>query len=218
MRGCSVIVVAALATGCAAPPIGLGSGALHPGTGASATGTAGYGAGGGRNVFQVDGALAVGIRRSFAVEAGLVYTQLSQLDRGHPLTAYGVFPYVRPRLSSGPVFVAVALSGFAMGGGGGGVVGGIADAQVGYGRTDWAAYVGGYRLHHEVIGSSSTSATQLRIGAEYLIPTRGGRVGVAVELYRQDDSLRGGETSSTLRSSYFGGAVKLRFASQWWKL
>lgn len=221
-----VTVMTLAAVGCAAPPIGLGSGALHPtsgaasSSGASASGSAGYGGGRHRNVFQIDGSLAVAIRPAFALEAGLVYTQLNQVERGEAISAYGVFPYLRPRLSVGPVFAAVALSGFAFGGGGGGVVAGIADAQVGYRHAAWAIYAGGYRLHHEVTGSSTTSASQLRVGGEYLLPTRGGRIGVALELYRQADRLTGyeGDSGSTMTSRFVGGALKLRFASQWWTL
>ncbi|MBL0218079.1 MAG: hypothetical protein IPQ07_29890 [Myxococcales bacterium] len=218
-----LVAMTGVALGCAAPPIGLGSGALHPAmpsSGASASGSAGYGGGRSRYVFQIDGSMAVAIRPTFAIETGAVYTQLDQVKHGTELTAYGVFPYLRPRIRVGPAFAAVALSGFAFGGGGGGVVAGIVDAQVGYRHADWAVYVGGYRLHHEVTGSSMTSAAQVRIGGEYLLPTRGGRIGVAVELYRQTDRLTGyeGMTGNTTSTRFLGGALKLRFASRWWTL
>jgi hypothetical protein len=219
----SVMGVAAVAIGCAAPPIGLGSGALrpaHPRTGTSATGAAGFGGGHDRTVFQIDGALAVAVHPAFTMEGGLVYTQLSQPTAAGELIAHGGFPYLRPRLTLGPVSIAIALAGFAIGGGEGGVIAGIADAQVGYGREAWAIYAGGYALHHEVLGSSTTSARQLRLGGEYLMTTPGGRVGVALELYRQDDTLRaiGAGRDRMAASRFFGGAIKLRFASTRWRL
>jgi len=199
--------------GCAAPPLGLGSGATTtPGRGGVVGGTATIGAAANRQSFQVEAHGAGNVASWFAVEAGVVYSQLSD-TREPKLLIAGGFPYVRPRLQLGPVSVATAVAGFGFGAGGGGLIGGIADVQLGYGTPSWSVYVGAYAHGFEVTSESpiETSARQQRIGGEYLWPLGTTKLGVAVEVHHQHDHLR--DDGVMVHGDQWGGAVKVRIQS-----
>jgi len=206
---------------CAAPPLGLGTGAHIPTTsggqrhtgmvaaGAAAVATADH-----RQAFQAEGSMTAVLARWFSLDLGAVYSQVAD-DRDHTVFAAGVIGYVRPRLQLGNVSVATAVGGLGFGGGGGGIYGGIADVQVGYGTPTWSAYAGRYEMVFEAVGSSDGSTRtwglQYRIGAEYMMPVGALKLGVALELYRQRDSLRGG--GDTVSSRFVGAGLKLRIES-----
>jgi hypothetical protein len=227
------VTVAIGAAGCAAPPMGLGSGAVFSGAPGSsrlvAAGATGMAASGTRTVFQAEASLAFQQRPPDAslgggIEAGLVYTQLEERGASGEVFVVGGFPYVRPRLIVGPASLAVALAGFAMGAGGGGVMAGFADAQLGVGSETSSIYAGAYTLVYDVAGGNRTVAKQLRIGGEHLWQLRGVRFGLALEVYAQDDAFvdRGPDTdtdgdrpsrSRRVESTFTGGGLKLRIDS-----
>jgi hypothetical protein len=210
------LVVLFLLGACAAPPLGLGTGAHLPTTakgerkdGVLVAGGASVGAAEHRRAFQVEGSGALVLNSWFTMEAGLIYSQLSD-DRAD-LVAISAFPYLRPRLQLGPVSVALGVAGLGFGGGGGGIAGGIADAQIGYGTPTWSAYVGGYGIAYNATGgdsSTETSGSQVRVGGEYLMPMGSVKLGVALEVYRQHDDLRGDGVQ--VEGAFIGGAVKLK--------
>jgi hypothetical protein len=202
---------------CAAPPLGIGTGAHLPTTttgeranGIVVSGGAAVGAAEHRRAFQVDGSAGLVLRRWFTMEVGLLYSQLSD-DTSDELVAVSAFPYLRPRFQLGPVSVATAVAGLGFGGGGGGIAGGIADVQVGYGTPTWSAYAGAYGIAYNLTGGESTTETsgsQVRVGGEYLMQMGSVKLGVALELYRQHDDLRGG--NAHVEGAFVGGAVKLK--------
>ncbi len=199
--------------GCAAPPLGLGAGATTtPGRGGVVGGTATIGAAANRQSFQIEAHGSYNLASWFAVEAGAVYSQLSD-DREQKILIAGGFPYVRPRLQLGPVSVATAVAGFGIGGGGGGLIGGIADVQLGYGTPCWSVYVGAYAHGFEVTSQSPVeiSARQQRIGGEYLWSLGTTKLGVAVEVHHQRDKLR--DDGVMVHADQWGGAVKVRIQS-----
>lgn len=214
--------VSTVLAACAAPPLGLGTGARLPTTtrgeranGFVAAGATSVGAAEDRRTFQADGSVGLVLRRWFTIEAGVVYTQLSEDGDGDGgLFAAGGFPYLRPRFQIGLVSVATALAGLGFGGGGGGIYGGIADVQVGYGTPAWSIYTGAYGTAFEATGGDSTtsaSGSQLRLGGEYLMPVGAVKLGVAIEIYRQHDELRGDDRR--VESTFVGAGLKLRLES-----
>ncbi|MEZ4398792.1 MAG: hypothetical protein R3B06_02145 [Kofleriaceae bacterium] len=217
MRPLIVIISVAATAACAAPPMGFGTGARlptsSPGHGV-VTGRAGLGVGTGRQVFQAEASGLFMPARWGAIELGAVFTRLGQTgaDDAH-LTLTGGFPYLRPRLQLGRVSLAIGVAGFALGGGGGGFIGGVADGQLGYGTRRWSVYLGGTRQGFELTAERPvrSSSAQLRVGGEYAIPTGTGSVGVAVELYRTDDTLTSGGT--TIASRGLAGGLKLTVTS-----
>jgi hypothetical protein len=105
----------------------------------------------------------------------------------------------------------MGVAGLGFGGGGGGIAGGIADLQVGYGTPAWSAYAGAYGIAYNFTGGTSsteTSGSQVRVGGEYLMPMGSVKLGVALELYRQHDDLRG--ENASVERAFIGGAVKLK--------
>jgi hypothetical protein len=200
--------------GCLAPPIGLGSGATtQPGsTGVMVGGTASIGAAPHRQSFQLEAHGALTLRRWFNLEAGAVYSQVSD-DRAGGVLVAGGLPYLRPRLVIGPVSIATAVGGFGFGGGGGGFIGGIADAQLGYGTPSWSIYLGAYAHGFELTSEApiEISARQQRLGGEYLWSLGAARLGVALELHHQRDDIR--DDNVRVRSDQWGGALKLRIQS-----
>lgn len=218
-RSFALSPLAVALVGCAAPPLGLGMGAHLPTstTGERTTGMVAHGAtalagSADRRVFQAEGGLGVIGTRWFAFDAGVVYTQLADDSDGHVFAAGG-FPYLRPKLTFGNVSLAGAVAGMGFGGGGGGFYGGIADLQLGYGTPSWSVYAGAYGLTYEVVseGTTRTSGSQERLGGEYLFPVGPMKLGVALELYRQHDELRGNDRST--ESRFYGAGVKLRVES-----
>jgi hypothetical protein len=217
MRIRLLAVLLPLLGACAAPPLGLGTGAHLPTTtkgeranGVLVSGGASVGAAEHRRAFQVEGSGGLILTRWFTMEAGLVYSQLSD-DTNGEIIAISAFPYLRPRLQLGNVSVAMGVAGLGFGGGGGGIAGGIADVQVGYGTPTWSAYAGAYGIAYNFTGGESTTETsgsQVRVGGEYLMPMGSVKLGVALELYRQHDDLRGG--NARVEGAFIGGAVKLK--------
>lgn len=204
---------------CASPPMGLGTGARLPapmrnGDG-FVSGGAGVAVGPGRWVQQVEASATARVRRWFSIDLGAAFTQQSQRIDGtdRELVATGGFPYLRPRFTMGHVTVATALAGFGFGGGGGGFFGGIADLQIGYGTETWSAYAGAYGHAFEVVSEASVeaSSSQLRVGGEYSRRVGPARVGVALEVYRHHDTLRGG--GQRAESRFVGAGLKLRITS-----
>ena len=216
--GLGALALAAAASACAAPPIGLGTGARVPELARGGDGAVNAGAGlavaGGRETMQLDLSLAARLTRWFAFEAGAAYTQLWQeRDDGGERVVAGGFPYLRPRFLIDRVSIAIGLTGIGLGGGGGGFYGGIADAQVGYGTTTWSAYAGayGHAFNFTSDQTTETFASQLRLGGEYSWRIPRGRAGVALEVYRHHDTLTG--DGATIESRFYGAGVKFRFSS-----
>ncbi len=202
-----------LLAGCAAPPLGLGSGAATmPGGGSVIGGTAAVGAAANRQSFQVEAHVDVDLVSWFGLGGGVVYAQVSD-DREGGVLAAGGFPYLRPRFKYGPMSLAIGLAGFGFGGGGGGLVGGIADLQLGYGTGTWSVYTGAYAHGFDVTGEEplESSARQQRLGGEYLWPLGEGRVGVALEINHQRDRFRSGDVM--VGADQWGAALKLRVLS-----
>lgn len=201
---------------CAAPPMGLGTGARTPATAGHAVieGRTGMAAASGRQTFQAEASGRGQFARWFALEAGVAVTRAQQTNAaGEQLNLTGGFPYLRPRFQVGRASLAIALAGLGMGGGGGGILGGIADAQVGYGTKSWSVYVGGYAQRFEIVSEApiDTSARQVRLGGEYAWAMGASRFGVAVELYRQRESLRNDNIQTD--TDGFAGGVKLTMTS-----
>ena len=99
------------------------------------------------------------------------------------------------------------------GGGGGGLFGGIADLQVGYGTDLWSVYGGAYGQYYEIVseGNQRTSGSQLRAGGELARRYGRTRLALALELYRHHDELGGDGVDS--EQTFVGGGLKLRVAS-----
>jgi hypothetical protein len=223
----SMLLLAIAAIGCAAPPMGVGSGALRrPSAGGAASGTIGLGGDVHRQVFQAEATVNVMPRRWGGLETGFMYVRLADDRPGQrPIDATSAFPYVRPRLAIGSFSIATALTGFGFGGGGGGIVGGIADLQVGWGGERWSVYGGAYAHYYELTGSAETSSRQLRVGGEYVVFVRTVRLTAAAELYRHSDRIgqrvgdRDTGTFEVTRARFFGAGIKLRIESPWldWK-
>lgn len=147
----------------------------------------------------------------FALEAGGLIDAVSARDGDRSLHAIGGFPYVRSRFADGALSAAITGAGFAASGGEGGMLGGFADVQLGVGGERWSVYGGAYALGYaEANGGPSTAAAQGRIGVEVLIPVSRVLVGIAVEGYRQVDSLRSSPDMPPLDSSFPGLGLKLR--------
>lgn len=200
---------------CAAPPLGVGAGPQFPAQANHGVveGRAALGAAAGRQAFQGEASAAFRFVRRFGLEAGAVYSQVSQGDGDDEVSVLGVFPYLRPRVIVGEFSAAVALSGGGMGGGGGGFFGGIADLQLGYAAGAWGAYAGAYRHGFDLTSEDPivTSSRQYRVGGQYVYPMGRTRLGIAVEVFHQDDSLRNG--GATIASRLFGGTLKLSITS-----
>ncbi len=216
-----VVLSCLAAASCAAPVMGLGTGALHPygpdepvrSQGVQLHGAAGLAAGRGRQTAQFDGSGSLLLRRVFSLDLGIAVTQVQQEVDGGVLNAFGAFPYLRPRINVGPVSIAVALAGLGFGGGGGGLFGGIADLQVGYGTDRWSVYGGAYGQYYEIVseGNQRTSGSQLRAGGELARRYGRTRLALALELYRHHDELGGDGVDS--EQTFVGGGLKLRVAS-----
>lgn len=216
VRALPAIAIAVGASACAAPPLGFGASARLPapaGRGVIEARTA-VGLGAGRQVYQGEASGLLQLRRWFALEGGAVYTRVAQdADSGGDLVLNGVLPFVRPRVTVDHVSLAIGLSGLGFGGGGGGLVGGIADAQLGYGTDAWSVYAGAYRHYFELVAEDGieASSSQVRAGASYTLRAGGGRVGLALELQRQHDDLR--NDPRTEASQLWLGALKLSYTS-----
>lgn len=167
----------------------------------------------GRQAFQAELSGLYRITRFFAQEAGIVFTRVGQETSDGDVTVTGGFPYLRPRLVVGGASLAIGLSGGAIGGGGGGLVGGVADAQLGYARGAWGAYLGGYRHGFELTSEEpvDVSSRQLRLGGQHQLRAGAVKLGVAVEVFRQDDRLRDGDRAFV--GVRWGGAIKLSITS-----
>jgi hypothetical protein len=215
LAGVSLVAAASLA-GCAAPPLGFGTSARIPGPAGTATFEArtAVGLGPGRQTYQAELSSTFRPRRWFAGELGVVGTHLAQdVDGGGTLNLNGVWPYLRPHFFVDRVSLAIGLSGLGFGGGGGGIIGGIADAQLGYGTERWTVYAGAYRHYFELVAEDAivASSSQLRAGGQLTVHAGRGRLGVAVELERQRDDLRNDPHQQTSR--FWGGALKLSYTS-----
>ncbi len=209
----SLLSVVALGA-CAAPPLGLGAGPHHPSsTRGVLEGRTAMGAADGRQAFQAEVSGLYRITRFFAQEAGLVFTRVAQDTRSGDVTLTGGFPYLRPRFVIGGASLAIGLSGGAIGGGGGGLVGGLADAQLGYARGAWGAYLGGYRHGFELTSEEpvDVSSRQVRLGGQHQLRAGAVKLGIALEVFRQDDRLRSGDRS--FEGVRWGGAIKLSITS-----
>lgn len=212
MMRVSLVLCLAVAA-CAAPPLGLGAGPHSPSPGrAEIDGRASMAAADGRAAFQVEASGQARVARVFAIEAGVVVTRVAQRDDedDDDVQVTGGFPYVRPRFLVRDVSLAIGLAGLGFGGGGGGLLGGIADVQLGYAAPRWGAYVGGYRHYFELVGEDAivTSARQVRVGAQYRHPVGTSRLGLGVELFYQDESLRN-DPDGTVASELVGATLKL---------
>ena len=211
----AVVLVAAGA--CAAPPLGFGTSAripAPPGLG-TVEGRTAVGLGPGRQTYQAELSSTFRIGGWFGIEAGAVVTHLTQdVDGGGKLTLNSAFPFVRPRFFVDRFSLAIGLSGLGFGGGGGGIVGGIADAQLGYGTETWTLYAGAYRHYFELVSEDAiiASSSQLRIGGQYTLPVGRGRIGLALEVHRQRDDLRNDPYQQTSR--FWGAALKLSLTSR----
>lgn len=210
------LVALSLITACAAPPMGLGTGARTPAAvGRNVVeGRTGMAVATGRQTFQAEVSGRAQIARAFAMEVGIAVTRAQQTSAdGEQVNLTGGFPYLRPRLQFDRVSLAVALAGLGMGGGGGGIIGGVADAQLGYGTAAWSVYVGAYAHGFEIVSESpiDASARQLRLGGEYAWAMGASRFGVAVEVYRQREALRNGDAQAD--TDGFAGGVKLSITS-----
>ncbi len=213
-----MVGLSSLVTACAAPPMGFGGGArpIVPGAdgrSGKVAGGVGVGVGRDRSWLQADGAMTYAFTRWFSLAAGVTVTRIDTEADGRELDTTGGFPYLRPRLQLGPWSVATGLAGMAFGAGGGGLAGGIADVQVGYGAARWSVYAGAYKHAFEVTGEEPTSASadQLRLGGEYAWQVGALQVGLAIELYRHHDRLRNDDL--TRESRLLGGGLKLRVDS-----
>lgn len=208
---CLTVAVA----GCAAPPLGLGTGAhLHaavPGQVASAFG-AGFARD--RQTLQLDTAYTLDRRGRRTDDVGVVLTQLGAATDTGSQRYYGAIPYYRPRWTFGRTSLALAVSGFAATGGEDGAVGAIVDGQLGVGGDHWSVYTGVYGFGvANTIGAQSLAA-QGRVGGEVLLDTGGARIGLAVEGYLQADSLGGmavgGAMIDRIEAVQPGLGIKLR--------
>jgi hypothetical protein len=203
------------AAGCAAPPLGLGAGGRIPapvGRGVI-EGRTSLGLGPGRQTYQAEASGNARFARWLAGEGGVVFTRLSQAtDDGGELTLVGGFPFLRPRLLFGGASIAVGLSGFGFGGGGG-IIGGIADLQLGYGTEAWGVHAGAYRHYFELTAEDAVraSTTSYRAGAQHTVRVGRSRVGLAVELHRQRDDLRNDPLARSSR--FWGAALELSYTS-----
>ncbi|MBP8807530.1 MAG: hypothetical protein KBG48_00885 [Kofleriaceae bacterium] len=212
MRRCALLIL--LVGACAAPPLGLGAGPQLPSVGRGVVeGRTAMAAADGRQAFQAEVSGLFHIARWFAQEGGVVFTRVAQTEADGDVSVTGGFPYVRPRFVVGSMSLAIGLSGGAIGGGGGGVVGGIADAQLGYARGPWAAYLGGYRHGFELTSEApiDVSSRQLRLGGQHQLRAGAVKVGIALEVFRQDDRLRNDERFS--QGVRWGGAIRLSITS-----
>jgi hypothetical protein len=172
----------------------------------------GVGAAEHREISQVDGAVTFPRSQTFSFDVGAVYSQFWDRRRDGTLFVMGAFPYIRPRWTFGSVSIALAVSGVGFSGGEGGVLAGFADVQLGYGGRRWSVYGGAYGSACAVADVGPiVVAAQVRAGGEYWFISGPQRFGVALELYRQLESLdvdaqMGGE----LQADFVGGAAKLR--------
>jgi hypothetical protein len=216
MRTLAIGAAAVTLAACAAPPMGFGTSSRIPapvGKG-SVEGRTAVGIGPGRQTYQGELSGTLRLRRWFAVEMGLVVARTVQDDDdGGEVVLNGGFPFGRPRFFIDRVSLAFGLAGLGFGGGGGGIIGGIADAQLGYGTDTWGLYAGAYRQYFEIVAEEAilSSSTQYRVGGQYTLRVGRGRVGLALELHRHRDSLRNDPHQQTSR--FWGGALKLSFTS-----
>lgn len=214
-------VVFVLVGGCAAPPLGLGTGMSTlggPRPSYTITGTAGFGASSHRDAFQAEASATILKSNTghftAGLEVGAAYTQVQVKTDAASYVAHGALPYLRPRIGYGPVTLAIGLSGFAFGGGEAGFVGGIADAQLGVGGKRWSAYAGAYAMYYDELGGRHAWARQQRIGGEVWLPTRA-RLAIVVEAYHQRESLHGAPpdpmtSAPNFYSEFYAAAIKLR--------
>ena len=213
----AAILVAASAGACVAPPLGFGTSAripAPPGLGSIEARTA-VGLGPGRQTYQAELSSTFRFGGWFGLEAGAVVTHLTQdVDGGGTLTLNSAFPFLRPRFFVDRFSLAIGLSGLGFGGGGGGIVGGIADAQLGYGTDTWTLYTGAYRHYFELVSEDAivASSSQLRVGGQYTRRLGRGRIGLALELHRQRDDLRNDPYQQS--SHFWGAALKLSLTSR----
>ena len=109
-------IVFVLVGGCAAPPLGLGTGMSTlggPRASYAITGTAGFGASKNRAAFQAEAAATV-LKSNTGhltggLEVGAAYTQVQVKKDDKSYVAHGVLPYLRPRIGYGPVTLAIGL-------------------------------------------------------------------------------------------------------------
>ena len=209
------IVALVVATGCAAPPIGIGGSARRrPASMSTSTLTTAWGmsVAPDHNTYQLEGSRTMYRPRSWlAIDAGGVVDLVGARDGERAVDAIGAFPYVQPRFSHGPWSAAITAAACAVGAGEGGAVGGFGDLQAGFGGDRWSIYGGSYGLAYVVAdGGSITTALQARVGAEVLVPLQRLLIGVAVEWYRHVDSLRANPDVQSVDSSFDGFGLKLR--------
>lgn len=206
--------------GCVAPPLGIGGGAHTPDARAGdrqvTTGFA-VGAAPGREAIQAEAAVELRHSKRLAWDVGAAYTQIAMHQDGMPRTLIGFMPYLRGRWTGDRVSASIA--GWMFGAAGeSGAAGGFVDVQLGVGGDWWSVYGGAYGMGYGEGYGPLTGAVQGRLGGELLWRALGGRVGVAVEVYAQYDSIGGadsfhGDPIDTINSRFLGGAIKLRFES-----
>jgi len=87
----------------------------------------------------------------------------------HTVNAF--YPYLRPFFFAAPVTIAVPVSGFAFGAGGGGIAAGLAGASVGFGGPHWNVFTGVQWQAAQVVSSrhSESSVRELCFGARYAL-------------------------------------------------
>jgi len=137
----------------------------------------GAAAGAGRSAVRTDLGVGGQVTDWFGLELRSQYlhvaehkgTDESGRRASHTVNAFQ--PYLRPFFFAGPVTFAVPLSGFAFGGGGGGIAAGMAGASIAVGGARWNVFTGVQWQAAEITSSnhSESSAREVCFGGRYAL-------------------------------------------------
>ena len=180
-----------------APPIGVGPAPNHlPARAALASMSTSYALGGGRETVQASGSVEKRLLRYLAIEGGLVST-VTRVDADRKVVATGAFPYARPTLILGPVRLGVALSGFALGAGGGGVTFGVAEGRVSVQQKNAGMWLSALAFSSESIGGPRSTAQAAAVGFEVRLKRAKSTFGLGFEARSGRDEYACGDRCAT---------------------
>lgn len=173
----------------------------------------GVGATSGRTIGRSDLGLSVHATDWFAMEARGQYLHVSERtgtnESGQRAgrTVNTFLPYLRPAFFAGPVSFALPISGFALGGGGGGVAAGMIGASVGLGGRTWNIFSGVQWQSSEIVssGTSTSRSRELCFGGRYAMIGDFWRVSIDPQLVvstHRMKSTSGGDENPGPTSSY----------------
>jgi hypothetical protein len=180
-----LFTLATSAWGCAAVPSGFGMTPMPPGPleppKPELRAASGFGLAGDRKTTEVDITFGGPVNRWFGITAGGSYVALFDPNMEPIDLGQGFWPWLRPAVFLGPITLSAPLSGFALGGGGGGLWYGVAGLDLAIASPNAAVHAGARWDVAGVLGASEFSSRQLVAGGQWDWLFDDKRVGLSLE-------------------------------------